>query len=471
MIVRNEQQNLGRCLASVANVFAETIVIDTGSVDGTKACARRFGARVYDFAWVDSFAAARNESLRHARGDWIFWLDADEHLDGANVQKLRQLLASLPAENTVYFMRQWSAADPMKGASILVDQARLFRNLPGARWRGRVHEQIFQALQATGAREVRTDIVIAHDGYQDAGLLKKKHERNLRLLRLELQDNPRDAFACYNLASAYLDLGQVEEAIGLLCRCLDCAPPRSSYLPKAHFLLAGAYHLLGRSEDALRACRAGKKHFPADVGLWFYEGILLTARSDLPGARHAFETVLQLPEQLHYTGLDAKLSGCRTRHNLGYIYRRLGMASQAEEQWQEAVRQTPEFEPPWLALVELYLEQQRPAEAEGLLRRLEGKPYREAIRPALEGRLILARGDLAGARRILEQALGVNPGALWLRIFLADILIKVAGDAPAAEQHLRTILSLCPNEQQSRQKLAQLLAGRRRSPSPQPLSC
>lgn len=45
------------------------------------------GAKVHDFAWRDDFAAARNESLRHARGAWIFWLDGDEWLDDENVER------------------------------------------------------------------------------------------------------------------------------------------------------------------------------------------------------------------------------------------------------------------------------------------------------------------------------------------------------------------------------------------------
>ena len=76
MIVKNEEAHLAGCLGSVADLVDEIVVVDTGSTDATAAVASRFGARVYPFHWVDSFAAARNESLRHARGDWIFWLDA-----------------------------------------------------------------------------------------------------------------------------------------------------------------------------------------------------------------------------------------------------------------------------------------------------------------------------------------------------------------------------------------------------------
>ena len=92
MIVKNEEASLARCLDSVADLVDEMVVVDTGSTDATADLASRHGARVHPFAWVDSFAEARNESLRHARGDWIFWLDADEWLDEPNREAMRAIL-------------------------------------------------------------------------------------------------------------------------------------------------------------------------------------------------------------------------------------------------------------------------------------------------------------------------------------------------------------------------------------------
>src|SRR3712207_5969033 len=81
MIVKDEEHNLPDCLGPVAGLFDELVVVDTGSSDRTKEVAAALGARVFDFPWCDSFAAARNESLRHATGDWVFWLDADDRIE------------------------------------------------------------------------------------------------------------------------------------------------------------------------------------------------------------------------------------------------------------------------------------------------------------------------------------------------------------------------------------------------------
>ena len=81
VIARDEELNLPKCLESVRGLFDEIVVIDTGSHDRTAEIARSFGANVFDFSWIDDCAAARNEALARATGDYAFWLDADDVVD------------------------------------------------------------------------------------------------------------------------------------------------------------------------------------------------------------------------------------------------------------------------------------------------------------------------------------------------------------------------------------------------------
>src|SRR6516225_1019893 len=67
LIVRNEEQSLGRCLDSLQGLGDEIVVVDTGSTDGTRQVAAGRGARVFDFPWCDDFAAARNETCASIR--------------------------------------------------------------------------------------------------------------------------------------------------------------------------------------------------------------------------------------------------------------------------------------------------------------------------------------------------------------------------------------------------------------------
>ena len=98
MIVKDEEHNISKCLSSVAGLFDEIVVVDTGSKDRTREIAREFGARVFDFVWVDDFAAARNAALARATGDYAFWLDADDVIDPPQSEtSLRRLLDTLAA--------------------------------------------------------------------------------------------------------------------------------------------------------------------------------------------------------------------------------------------------------------------------------------------------------------------------------------------------------------------------------------
>ncbi len=112
LIVKNEAHNLRACIASFADLADEIIVVDTGSTDDTVAIARKLGAKVFHFPWIDDFAAARNESLRHATGDWIFWMDADDRLDDVNRERLRRLLAAGRLDDAVAQWQQALAEQP-----------------------------------------------------------------------------------------------------------------------------------------------------------------------------------------------------------------------------------------------------------------------------------------------------------------------------------------------------------------------
>src|SRR5256885_13957436 len=86
IITYNEEQNIGRTLASLAGLLrelgGEIIVVDSGSTDRTREIAEGFGAKVFMEQWK-GFAAQKNSAIEKASGDWILSLDADEEVDAA----------------------------------------------------------------------------------------------------------------------------------------------------------------------------------------------------------------------------------------------------------------------------------------------------------------------------------------------------------------------------------------------------
>lgn len=221
MIVRDEEANLPACLASCAGLFDQLVIVDTGSTDRTKEIASaaidKHGrpARVFDFAWCDDFAAARNESLRHATSDWVFWLDADDRIEPVQHPRIAYVLTSLNSPHAIYGFNSVCPDLPGK-PELIVPQYRLFPRIPEARWIRRIHEYI-----SLGNHEVivyRTHVPIVHLGYLDPGITAAKSHRNMRLLRLACAENPDDHELLFYLGTECFRQLRFEEAEGLLSR-------------------------------------------------------------------------------------------------------------------------------------------------------------------------------------------------------------------------------------------------------------
>src|SRR5690606_26056361 len=91
MIVKNEESVIARCLDSVKDLVDEINIVDTGSTDNTKGIVQQYTNRVFDFNWIDNFAAARNFSFQQATKDYILWLDADDVLTIEEHEKFKSL--------------------------------------------------------------------------------------------------------------------------------------------------------------------------------------------------------------------------------------------------------------------------------------------------------------------------------------------------------------------------------------------
>ncbi len=66
------------CLDSVS-FCDEVIVIDNDSTDNTAALAKKAKAKVISYT-SHNFSDLRNEGLREASTEWIFYIDADERV-------------------------------------------------------------------------------------------------------------------------------------------------------------------------------------------------------------------------------------------------------------------------------------------------------------------------------------------------------------------------------------------------------
>jgi GT2 family glycosyltransferase/tetratricopeptide (TPR) repeat protein len=456
MIVKNEEDNLPGCLESVGDVFHEIVVVDTGSTDKTKEVAERYGAKVSDFPWVDSFSAARNESLRHATGNWTLWLDADDRLDADNREKLRALFARLNGEITGYSMKCLCLPDRHRGTSTAVDHLRLFPNHPKIRWEYRVHEQILPSIRRLGGNAMPVPISIHHTGYQVAAVRAQKHERDLRLLELDYHDNPKDPFTLFNLGWIKLETGHPAEAIPFLGESLKRSQPADSIVRKLFTLLVQCYRQLGQSREALETCESGRRFYPDDVELLFHESLVRRENGDRTGSEKCLLRILQSREGPHFASLDIGLATFKARHNLAVLYSEDGRTTEAEAQWRSAVKESPTYFPAWLGLVEMYLGQRRFAEAQRMTQQVENHYPDKPWGAILSARSLLAQQDFESASNILEQVGAKFPYELTIWLILGNALLATGKDLGRAEEVLRKIVELDPANSAARRNLTAL---------------
>lgn len=387
MIVKDEANNLPRCLESVKGIVDEIIVVDTGSTDETPQIAERYGAKVIHFEWTGSFSDARNESLRHAKGEWILWLDADEAL-AEGKERLRALLeendgvrpsshAPRPAYDG-FILPMVSFVGMRSHREGHVHPAfRLFRNLPGISFERNLHEQI-----ASSIKKVKPDakfgvlpVWIEHYGYLSPLVRRKqKVARNLELAKKDLRANPFDPFAWYNLGREYMRLSQWERAFYCFRRALfHLGDNFTPYLMRCLCDAVECLMRLNRHQQALAFLKEAQQLPITTPDLWMLEGKVRFVIGDWSGALKAFQRALQFPQQLP-TDFDwtEGATSYGAWHWMGLCFQKMGQLGEALRCFgiaiQQALVRRRYYEPAISSFVALALPQCRsPMDLERLL--------------------------------------------------------------------------------------------------------
>jgi tetratricopeptide (TPR) repeat protein len=302
MIVRNEVVFLPRCLEAAAPWVDELVVVDTGSTDGTQELARSRGARVVEWAWRDDFAAARNESLRHARAEWILILDADEFLTEGSGPALRRACAEAAADVVAYEIKIVCPREGDGGLVRLNWFPRLFKNLPGVAFEGVIHEQVVGSLVGRG-RVARAPVEAQHAGYTlSAEQMAVKARRNLTLLKKQLRQDPKYAPGWFQIAETYVLLDRLDEAVDAYRRCLALLDTSRLTLPPGVVAVAlqnlgAALFARGDDTEGTASLRAALEIEPHLVPAYVHLGRHALTRGDCVAAERHFSDALAAAER------------------------------------------------------------------------------------------------------------------------------------------------------------------------------
>lgn len=323
MIVKNEEDVLGRCLESAAGLVDEIIIVDTGSADSTREIAARFTEKIFDYPWRDDFAAARNESFSHASMDYCLWLDADDVLLEEDRAAFLALKETLDPGVCVVMAPYHTGFDESGRVTFSCFRERLIKNRAGMRWEGAVHEAV-----APAGRILYADFAVTHRKTRPSD-----PDRNLRIYQAQLaagkELDPRQQFYYgrelyyhrrYEEALAVFERflaegrGWVENSIDACCHCACCREA----LNQPGEALAALFRTFAYDRPRAEAC--------CEIGRWFFR------RERYGQAAYWYALALTCPR-------DDRRGGFVSPDCYGYLpciqlcvcYSRLGDRKRAEE--------------------------------------------------------------------------------------------------------------------------------------------
>lgn len=271
MIVKNEEKVLARCLDSLAGLWEELIIVDTGSCDKTKEIAARYTDKIYDFAWTGNFSDARNFSFSKAGCDYIYSADADEELDEENRSKFLILKDALTDNPEIEIVQMYYGNQLSQDSIYNFDKEyrpKLYKRLRNFVWQDAIHEAV--RLEPV---VYDSDIVIWHKphgqhGSRDLAYFEKMIEQNPSLSK-RLQDiYLRELYFAgneHNLKNAEVYLNSL----------VACESPDSDAFQKAVAILCKKARVLGQDSEVMKyalkgVASEGSSELCMELGHYFY---------------------------------------------------------------------------------------------------------------------------------------------------------------------------------------------------------
>lgn len=208
MIVKNESKNITRLLNSVVSIIDAYCICDTGSTDETVNIIKDFfkdkthiKGKVYEEPFIN-FSHNRNLALEHAKGmaNFLLLLDADMELCIKNFKKSDLLKAD------VYHLYQIHNNNSLKYPNI-----RIIKNNTSSRYQGATHEYLSQSPGLKSAT-FDTDTIYIKD-HDCGGSKGNKYERDIMLLKKEIEENKNVSRSTFYLAQTYYYKGDSVQSI------------------------------------------------------------------------------------------------------------------------------------------------------------------------------------------------------------------------------------------------------------------
>lgn len=195
-----------------------------------------------------------------------------------------------------------------------------------------------------------------HSGYDTSVEgQQRKRERDAKLLRLDLDENPDHPFVLFNLGMTDHFLGEHQSAIEWLERSIAVAQGNESHIRKAYSLLGISVRELHGPIEGIRVFETGLKHVGWDPELWFHLAMTNAQIGEVDQAIAAYEMVLADEPAGFYSSYDVAIRGHKTYFNLAALHQQSGRYERAAALWKKCLEVSPSFTPAAFALFDAAL--------------------------------------------------------------------------------------------------------------------
>jgi glycosyltransferase involved in cell wall biosynthesis len=347
MIARNSADVIERTLQAASQVCDEIVVVDTGSTDFTKDICAKYGAKVYDFEWVDDFAAARNYALSKVTGDWAMWLDTGDEIKAptlkaiADLKKMPIFQSSDPSSADVIWMtiNRKLNADGSPMFSFVVP--RIVRMSANPFWVGAIHENV--RVDTTDTKQgFLLEGASIEDPYSD---LEGGAKRNLAILERLIASGDPNPRLLYYRSQELRDLQRLQEAIDSYVEFLNLNPQTWEYYD-ALINIGKCYYNRNDVERKDRLNAAGvwmqaALHEPRKPDAWFGVGTLYYEAGELEKALPFYRACIGLKKIYDGAPTNEAMYGSAPYEAIGFCLLTMGNTKEAIASLFEAQKRSP----------------------------------------------------------------------------------------------------------------------------------
>lgn len=345
MIVKNEEEVLGKCLNSIKPIADELVICDTGSEDSTvdlikdfaKDCEFPVILKHTDWEKQGFFSGNRNYGLKFCTKRWIFWIDADEWLYPESYHEVKQI-----SERGDIYAAFCSLLSDLPDGRLSQHFLPKFFRRGTAHFEGIVHNQLVHASPAAP-----TGVKIHHTGYAlSVEKMASKRKRSAKLLYKQIEEESTNSFAYMNLSRIKMNDNEHQKAMGIAEEGLKHGGSSTCRQMLYYSVAVCATHL-GDYEKAANACWAGLRLNPNNLDMTFTLANIAMVQKQHERVITYLNRYLQLKEQesdkpqLHFLILDFYEARDKAYTMLGIAYDALGMQNEALNAHRQAVKINP----------------------------------------------------------------------------------------------------------------------------------